>query len=94
MDKDQLQRLRLRPNSVCPRCDAHMERKTTIAEKAGYRHWGDVDPFLKLAGLDIHHFICISCGNVSAYQVKFEFEGFGGTRESRRARRQQMMKKP
>ena len=71
---------RIRPTSVCPRCEGFMQRKTTIAEKTGHRHWGDIDPFLKLGGINIHHFICISCGNVSAYQVKFEFEGFGGRR--------------
>lgn len=57
-----------------------MQRKTAIREDPGARHWGDVDPFLKLGGVDIHHFICISCGNVSAYQVKFEFEGFAKRR--------------
>ena len=53
-----------------------MQRKTAIHESVGSRHWGDVDPFLQLGGIDIHHFICISCGNISAYQVRFEFEGF------------------
>jgi hypothetical protein len=57
-----------------------MQRKTTISEKIGGRHWGDIDPFLQLGGVDIHHFVCISCGNVAAYQVKFEFEGFGKKR--------------
>ena len=53
-----------------------MRRKTAIAEGVGGRHWGDVDPFLKLGGVDIYHYICISCGNVSAFQEKFVFEGF------------------
>ena len=61
-----------------------MKRKTTISEKIGGRHWGDIDPFLQLGGVDIHHFICISCGNVAAYQVKFAFEGFGSRRRKRR----------
>lgn len=57
-----------------------MQRKTAISEKIGGRHWGDIDPFLQLGGVDIHHFVCISCGNVAAYQVKFEFAGFGKNR--------------
>ncbi|MCC7110932.1 MAG: hypothetical protein IT382_16685 [Deltaproteobacteria bacterium] len=67
---------RMKPRSVCPRCEGFMQRKTAISEGVGNRHWGDVDAFLQLGGVDIYHFICISCGNVSAYQVKFEFEGF------------------
>jgi hypothetical protein len=74
---------RLRPRSVCPKCEGFMQRKTAISEKIGGRHWGDVDPFLQLGGVDIHHFICISCGNVAAYQLKFEFEGFGKKRRPR-----------
>ncbi|MFZ9889732.1 MAG: hypothetical protein ACO3JL_19730 [Myxococcota bacterium] len=75
-----MSRRRIKPTTVCPRCEGFMQRKTTIREAAGSRHWGDIDPFLKLGGVDIYHFICISCGNVSAYQVKFEFEGFGKKR--------------
>ena len=60
-----------------------MSRKTAISEAAGARHWGDVEPFLQLGGVDIHHYICVSCGNVSAYQVKFEFQGFN--KKKRRA---------
>lgn len=67
---------RMRPTSLCPRCEGFMQRKTAIGEQPGSRHWGDVEPFLQLGGVDIHHFICIGCGNVAAYQVKFEFTGF------------------
>ena len=68
---------RIRPTSVCPRCEDFMQRKTAIQERTGARHWGDIDPFLRLGGVDIHHFVCVACGNVSAYQIKFEFPGFG-----------------
>lgn len=54
-----------------------MQRKTAIQERTGGRHWGDIDPFLRLGGVDIHHFVCIHCGNISAYQIKFVFPGFG-----------------
>lgn len=47
-----------------------MQRKTAIRERAGQRYWGDVNPFLSLGEVDIHHFICVVCGNISAYQVK------------------------
>lgn len=47
-----------------------MQRKTTISERPQNRHWGDSDPFLSLGKVDIHHFICVACGNVAAYQVK------------------------
>ena len=67
---------RIRPTSVCPRCEDYMQRKTAIQERAGGRHWGDIDPFLRLGGVDIHHFVCAACGNISAYQIKFEFPGF------------------
>lgn len=46
-----------------------MQRKTAISERTGGRYWGDIDPFLALGQMDIHHFICAVCGNVSAYQV-------------------------
>jgi hypothetical protein len=67
---------RMKPKTLCPRCEGFMQRKTTISEGVGNRHWGDVDPFLQIGGVDIHHYICVSCGNVSAYQEKFQFEGF------------------
>lgn len=60
---------RLRPSSVCPRCEGFMQRRTAISERTGGRYWGDIDPFLALGQMDIHHFICAVCGNVSAYQV-------------------------
>ena len=74
---------RIRPTSVCPQCEGFMERKTTIKERTGARHWGDIDPFLRLGGVDIQHFICIRCGNVAAYQIKFHFPGFGKGRKTR-----------
>lgn len=67
---------RMKPKTICPRCEGFMQRKTAIGEGVGSRHWGDVDPFLQIGGVDIHHYICLSCGNVSAYQEKFVFEGF------------------
>ena len=63
---------RLRPRTVCPKCEGFMQRKTAISEKPSHRHWGDSDPLLSLGQTDIHHFICVACGNISAYQVKAE----------------------
>jgi hypothetical protein len=60
---------RLRPSSVCPRCEGFMQRKTAISERTGGRYWGDIDPFLALGTVDIQHYICVVCGNVSAYQI-------------------------
>ena len=74
---------RMRPKTLCPRCDGFMQRKTAIGEGVGSRHWGDVDPFLQIGGVDIHHYICVSCGNVSAYQEKFQFEGFKKKKKKR-----------
>jgi hypothetical protein len=61
---------RLRPSSVCPRCEGFMQRKTAIRERTGARYWGDIDPYLNLGAVDIQHFICVVCGNISAYQLK------------------------
>ena len=47
-----------------------MQRKTSIRERTGARYWGDIAPNLSLAKIDIHHFICVVCGNISAYQVR------------------------
>jgi hypothetical protein len=74
---------RMKPKTLCPRCEGFMQRKTSISEGVGNRHWGDVDPFLQIGGVDIHHYICVSCGNVSAYQEKFEFEGFKRKKKKR-----------
>jgi acetyl-CoA carboxylase carboxyltransferase component len=63
---------RMRPRTVCPRCEGFMQRKTAISEKPSHRYWGDVDPFVVLGESNIHHFICVACGNVSAYQMKVE----------------------
>ena len=76
---------RMKPKSLCPRCEGFMQRKTAIADRVGGRHWGDIDAFLQLGGVDIHHFICLSCGNVSAYQMKFEFEGFKKKKKKKRS---------
>lgn len=61
-----------RPHSVCPRCEGFQKRKTAIKEAVDSHYWGEVDPFLSLGDVSIHHFICASCGNVSAYQLFFE----------------------
>jgi hypothetical protein len=61
-----------RPVSVCPRCEGMQKRKTAIKEAVNSRYWGDVDPFLILGDIQIHHFICGTCGNISAYQLYFE----------------------
>ncbi|MEW5854370.1 MAG: hypothetical protein AB2A00_36685 [Myxococcota bacterium] len=63
---------RLRPTTICPKCEGFMQRKTTISEKPSHRYWGDIDPFLNLGEINIMHFICVACGNVSAYQLKGE----------------------
>lgn len=60
---------RLKPRSVCPRCEGHQDRRMVIHEKPQSRHWGDADPFLELGDCRIHQFICIVCGNVGAYAL-------------------------
>ena len=47
-----------------------MQRRTAISERTGGRFWGDIDPYLSLGSVDIMHFICVVCGNISAYQLK------------------------
>jgi hypothetical protein len=47
-----------------------MQRKVAIHERPKQRHWGDMNPALRLGDIDVHHFICVACGNISAYQVK------------------------
>ena len=47
-----------------------MQRKTAIRERTGARYWGDIDPYLNLGNVDIQHFICVVCGNISAFQLK------------------------
>lgn len=63
---------RMKPRSVCPKCEGLMQRKMAISERVASRHWGDADPFLALGEVDIHQFICVACGNISCYQVKGE----------------------
>lgn len=61
-----------RPATVCPRCEGIQKRKTAIKESVASHYWGEVDPFLQLGDVSIHHFMCQSCGNISAYQLYFE----------------------
>ena len=61
-----------RPPTVCPRCEGMARRKTAIKEAVNSHYWGEVDPFLQLGDRQIHHFLCLTCGNVNAYQLYFE----------------------
>ncbi|MFH1809454.1 MAG: hypothetical protein ABIJ09_11965 [Pseudomonadota bacterium] len=61
-----------RPPTVCPRCEGMQKRKTAIKEGVNSHYWGEIDPFLSLGDVNIHHFLCQSCGNISAYQLYYE----------------------
>ncbi|MCB9653827.1 MAG: hypothetical protein H6729_06825 [Deltaproteobacteria bacterium] len=56
--------------NICTRCEATMERRTSIPEAAGRRYWGDVEPYVYVGDSEIHHFICTSCGNLTAIQLR------------------------
>ncbi len=47
-----------------------MDRRTSIPEGAGRRYWGDVEPYVYVGDAEIHHFICTSCGNLTAIQFQ------------------------
>jgi hypothetical protein len=40
-----------------------------IREGVNTRFWGDDKPHLNIGGVEIHHYMCIKCGNVSSYQL-------------------------
>ena len=61
---------RVKKMNVCTRCEATMERRTSIPEAAGRRYWGDVEPYVYVGDAEIHHFICTSCGNLTAIQFR------------------------
>ncbi len=61
---------RVKKMNVCTRCEATMDRRTAIPEGAGRRYWGDVEPYVYVGDAEIHHFICTSCGNLTAIQFR------------------------
>ncbi len=61
---------RVKKMNVCTRCEATMDRRTSIPEGAGRRYWGDVEPYVYVGDAEIHHFICTSCGNLTAIQFR------------------------
>ena len=61
---------RVKKMNVCTRCESTMDRRTSIPEGAGRRYWGDVEPYVYVGDSEIHHFICTSCGNLTAIQFR------------------------
>lgn len=61
---------RVRKATVCSRCEASTDRRTSIPEGAGRRHWGDVELYVYVGDAEIHHFLCTTCGNLTAIQFR------------------------
>ena len=61
---------RMKRTNVCPRCEVVMDRRTSLPEAADRSGQGETEPPMNVGEAEIHHFLCIRCGNLTAIQFQ------------------------